>query len=98
MTRANTPEQMVEIHAASAGMLLDTQAAVDEALELAALTVAEADGKTAAINTAKRVALARGLLRHAPLASYIYGDAMKDGKPTRAGLVRVFADYPKVSP
>lgn len=83
-------------------MLSSAQALIDDALELAALIVAHADGKVGKfaddpLFDPKRIEyVARGIIsqkRLVGLASYLLDPAMRDGKPTRSGLVRSISDY-----
>lgn len=93
MKGAEFPEQLAEYHARSAGMLNRAQQTIDEGLALATLTILEADGKVKLADPARRVALARGMMRNAQLARYFYQSAMHDGKPTDAGHLRALSNW-----
>jgi hypothetical protein len=91
MNTPSTLDQLAEINARAAGMLNRAQATIDEGLALAALTIAEADGKKKVEDPERRVAIARGMMRNAQLASFYLGHAIEDGNPTDAGLLRAMS-------
>lgn len=93
---ASSPRDLAEQHAAAAGMLSRAQRLIDDGLLLAALVVAEADGKDRIVDRERSVAIARGMLvdgQNAKQASYIFDSPITDGgEITPAGIVRAISD------
>lgn len=93
MKGAINPLRFAEQLAQNNSMLNLAQATIDDGLELAALVIAEADGRSIA-NPERKVAVARGMLASkTELASYLTEDAIREGQPTRGALLRYMSGW-----